>query len=66
MALKSKNGKFLSEILPGEDQTEIKWKDKTIKVNPNEVQQFESVREIPLQHLTQSPAEIPWRIHKCG
>lgn len=32
----SKNGKFLYEILPPqEDVTEIKWKENTIKVNPN-------------------------------
>ena len=44
-ALKSKNGKFLSDIMPSEkDVTEIKWKDNTIKVNPHEVQQFETVK----------------------
>ena len=45
-ALKSKNGKFLYEILPSEEAvTEIKWKENTIKVNPNATQQFESVKE---------------------
>lgn len=37
-ALKSKNGKFLYEILPSEkDVTEISWKENTTKVNPNAV-----------------------------
>lgn len=37
-ALKSKNGKFLYEILPSEkDVTEINWKENTTKVNPNAV-----------------------------
>ena len=44
-ALKVKNGKFFSEIMPSEeDVTEIKWKENTIKVNPHEVQQFETVK----------------------
>ena len=44
-ALKVKNGKFLSEIMPSEeDVREIKWKENTIKVNPHEVQQFETVK----------------------
>lgn len=35
---KSKNGKFLYEILPSEkDVTEINWKENTSKVNPNAV-----------------------------
>ena len=37
-ALKSKNGKFLYEILPSEkDVTEINWNESTSKVNPNAV-----------------------------
>ena len=37
-ALKSKNGKFLYEILPSEkDVTEISRKENTTKVNPNAV-----------------------------
>ena len=37
-ALKSKNGKFLYEILPSEkDVTEINWKENTTKVNPDAV-----------------------------
>ena len=44
-ALKEKNGKFLSEILPSEeDVTEIKWKENTIKVNPHEVLQLKTVK----------------------
>ena len=40
-----KNGKFLTEIMPSEeDVTEIKWKENTIKVNPHEVQQLETVK----------------------
>lgn len=51
-ALKSKNGKFLSEIMPWEkDVTEIKWKENTIKVNPPEVQQFETVKGKFLDHI---------------
>ena len=52
MALKRKNGKFLSEILPSEKVvTEIKWKENTIKVNPHEVWQFESVKEKFLDNI---------------
>ena len=51
-ALKSKNGKFLYEILPSEEAvTEIKWKENTIKVNPNATQQFESVTEKFLDNI---------------
>lgn len=39
---------------------------KITQLKSTQVQQLESVREIPLPHLTQSPAEIPWRIHRCG
>lgn len=44
-ALKSKNGKFLSEILPSQDDvSEVKWRENTIKVTAREVQQFESIK----------------------
>ena len=35
---KSNNGKFLSEILPSQDDvSEVKWRDNTIKVTAREV-----------------------------
>ena len=44
-ALKSNNGKFLSEILPSKDDvSEVTWRGKTIKVTVREVQQFESMK----------------------
>ena len=43
--LKSNNGKFLSEILPSQDDvSEVKWRENTIKVTAREVQQFESMK----------------------
>ena len=43
--LKSNNSKFLSEILPSQDDvSEVKWRENTIKVTAHEVKQFESMK----------------------
>ena len=40
----SNNGKFLTEILPSQNVSEVKWRGNTIKVTARVVQQFESMK----------------------